>query len=650
MRKVSPLAIVLILGTFSFALGREARLVRYPHYHAGHVVFCYLGDIWSADENGQNVQRLTVNKARDVYPRFSPDGKWIAFSSERNGNLDVFIIPSSGGTAKQLTTHSADDTVLGWSPDGKAVLFSSNRGEDFMPQLYLVSTEGGMPWKAGTDMGIQASYSPDGRRIAYNQKGQVYWRKYYRGAYSTDVMIMDVAAKRATKLTDFDGLDSWPMWSTDGAIYFVSDREGNGLTNIWRIGESGGKAERVTSFSTGDVRWPAMSADGKVIVFEHDFGIWKLDVGSKKATPIHLDISAETQENASEVATFSSQADDYDLAPNSRRIAFSIHGEIFTAPVEEGDIKQITESSFRDRSVDYSPDGKWLAYISDRSGREELYVVAVDGTGEAQKITDIDALKFGYEWSPDSKEIAFATSDDKLRKIAVATKQVTVLDTSRYGNFGTPQWSPDGKWIAYSKADETRTSDIYLIASSGEDKTPHKVTFDSNNDTNPSFAPDGRKLFFQRVEATGGNTPNSVQIYSVVLEHLDRDGRRRRARRNAERSAGSSGRWRRHARRTSPPRGRVASSTRNQSRLGRYETPDATDYADALPDLHLSNRPRQPDHRVCDHRACRHCQHSRGLYDSGRWPPAWSSYCRRAAERRRRRWSGRWRWVWRRHL
>jgi tricorn protease len=523
MKKVSLLVIAFVFFTFSFALGREARLVRYPHYNAGRVVFSYLGDIWTADENGQSVQRLTVNKARDVYPRFSPDGKWIAFSSDRNGNLDVFIIPSGGGTAKQLTSHSADDVVLGWAPDGRAVLFSSNRGEDFMPQLYVVSVDGGMPWKAGTDMGIQASYSPDGKRIAYNQKGQVYWRKYYRGAYQTDVMVMDVAAKRSSKLTDFDGLDSWPMWSRDGFIYFVSDRDGNGLTNIWRVAEDGGKADRVTSFKSGDVRWPAISADGRVIVFEHDFGIWKLDVASKKATAIHLDIAAETEENATEIASFSSQADDFDLAPSSRRIAFSIHGEVFTAPVEEGDIKQLTDGPARDRNVSYSPDGRMLAYISDRSGREEVYVTPTDGSGEALKLTDIDALKFNYRWSPDSKEIAFTSSDDTLRKVAVSTKQVTVLDTSRYGNIGAPAWSPDGKWIAYSKQDASRTSDIYLIAGSGEEKEPHKVTFDSNNDTNPTFAPDGRKLFFQRIEATGGNTPNSVQIYSVGLERLDRD-------------------------------------------------------------------------------------------------------------------------------
>ena len=523
MKKTTTLfATILVVFAAVSAFGREARLVRYPHYHNGRIVFTYLGDIWTADENGQNVQRLTVNRARDVYGRFSPDGKWIAFSSDRNGNLDVFLMPVAGGTAKQLTTHSADDTVLAWSPDSRSVLFTSNRGEDFMPQLYLVGLEGGMPLKAGTDMGVQAAYSPDGKRLAYNQKSQVYWRKYYRGSYQSDIMIMDVAAKRFNQITDFDGMDSWPMWGNDGFIYFVSDREGSGLTNIWRVSDNGGKADRVTSFKAGDVRWPAISADGRVIMFEHDFGIWKLDVNSRKATPITLNIEAETQENLSEMQSFSSQADDYDLAPSSRRIAFSIHGEIFTAPIDEGDLRQVTEGSARERSVGYSPDGKWLSYISDASGREEIYVVPVDSSAAPQQLTNIDALKLSYNWSPDSRDIAFTASDSKLRKLTVATKQIAELDTSRYGNFGLPVWSPDGKWLAYSKADVSRNSDIFLISTGGEDKEPHKITFDSSSEGNPRFSPDGRKLYFQRNEPTGGNTP-SIQIYSVWLERLERD-------------------------------------------------------------------------------------------------------------------------------
>ncbi len=527
MKRLYALAIAVFVFTFtSFVFAREAKLVRYPSYHNGRIAFTYLGDIWTADESGQNVQRLTVNKARDAYPRFSPDGKWIAFSSDRNGNLDVFLIPAGGGTAKQLTHHSAEDTVLGWTPDGTGVLFSSQRGEDFMGMIYVVSTGGGMPWRAGPDMGNAASFSPDGKRIAYNPKGQVYWRKYYRGSYATDVWIEDIAAKKFTQLTDFDGLDSWPMWSRDG-IYFVSDRDGNGLTNLWRVSDNGGKPDKVTSFRSGDVRFPSMSADGRTIVFEHDFGIWKLDTATKKVSQIRLDIDAETQENDSEIRTFTSEADDFDLAPNSRRLVVSTHGELFTVPVDEGDIRQITDSAARDRNVAYSPDGKWLSFISDRSGREELYIVAVDGAGEAQKLTDIDALKLGYNWSPDSKEIAFTASDTKLRKINVASKQIAELDASKFGNISTPEWSPDGKWLAYSKSDASRTSDIYVLASSGEDKTAHKVTFDSYDERAPRFAPDGRKLFFIRSDQTGGGGGGfgnaSIQIYSVGLERLDRD-------------------------------------------------------------------------------------------------------------------------------
>ncbi len=295
MKRLFLLTALLVLSLTVAVQGRDTKLVRYPHYSQGRIVFTYFGDIWTADENGQNIKRITANKARDVYPRFSPDGKWIAFSSDRNGNLDVYVIPSEGGTAKQLTFHSADDVVTGWTPDSKAVLFASQRGEDFMGKLYTVNIDGTKERNAGADMGIYGTYSPDGRKMAINRKGQVYWRKYYRGAFQTDVTVFDIASKKFTDVTDFDGLDSWPMWSQDGHIYFVSDREGNGLTNIWRVPENGGQAERVTSFKTGDVRFPAMSADGKVIVFEHDFGIWKLDVGSRKTTSVKLDIAAETR-------------------------------------------------------------------------------------------------------------------------------------------------------------------------------------------------------------------------------------------------------------------------------------------------------------------------------------------------------------------
>ncbi len=527
MKFTTPLVFASLALFAGASFAREAKLVRYPHIHNGRVAFSYLGDIWTAGEDGGNIQRITANPARDVYPRFSPDGKWIAFSSDRAGNLDVYVVPSEGGQAKQLTYHSADDNVLGWSPDSRNILFSSQRGEDFMAKLYLVPLEGGMETSAGPDMGLWGSFSPDGSKLAINRRSQVYWRKYYHGSYQSDVTVMDVGSKKFTDLTDYDGMDSWPMWARDGHIYFVSDREGNGLTNIWRVSEKGGKAERVTAFKSGDVRWPAIGADGKAIVFEHDFGIWKLDLASRKTTAIKLNIAAETEESMSEVRTFASRADDFDLAPNGRRVAFSIHGEVFTAPVEEGDIHQITDNPARDRDVRYSPDGKSIAFVSDRSGREEIYVVPFDVSSEPRKITDLDALKNNYRWSPDSKDIVFTSSDAKLYTVNVASAQATQLTTSKFGNISGAIFSPDGKWVAYAKPDYTRGTDIYLIPSKGGQE--HKVTFDSYSEMNPRFSADGKKLYFIRIEGAGmggggfGGINASSQIYVTAFEKQDRD-------------------------------------------------------------------------------------------------------------------------------
>jgi tricorn protease len=522
----TAIAVGLTLLAGALSSGREAKLVRYPHYHNGRIAFSYLGDVWTAAESGANVQRVTANPARDVYPRFSPDGKWIAFSSDRQGNLDVYVVPSEGGMPKQLTFHSADDTVLGWSPDSRTVLFSSQRGEDFMAKMYVIPLEGGMERGAGPDMGVWGGFSPDGTKLAINRRAQQYWRKYYRGSFQSDVTVMDIASRKFTDLTSFDGMDSWPMWSRDGHIYFVSDREGGGVTNIWRVSEKGGNAEKVTQFKSGDVRWPAISADGKTIVFEHEFGAWKLDVASKRATPIKVDIAAETEENMSEVRPFTARAEDYDLAPNARRLVISVHGEVFTVPVDEGDVRQITENPARDRDVLYSPDGKSLAYISDRSGREEIYVTPADGSGEPVKLTDMDTLKTNFRFSPDSKQISFTTSDAKLYKLDIATKQVTELAASKYGNINGGIWSPDGKWIAFARADVSRTTDVYLVPSAGGQE--RKVTFDSYNEGSPRFSADGKKLYFLRMEGGSGGggfggAGASSQIYVTLLEKQERD-------------------------------------------------------------------------------------------------------------------------------
>ena len=542
MIKHGLLPLALVMGLGGFAQAREAKLTRYPTYHDGKVAFSYLGDIWLAKEDGTGLVRLTAHKARDLNPKFSPDGKTIAFSSDREGSLDVFLIPTAGGEARRLTLHSADDSVLGWTPDGKSVLFASQRGEDFMGKLYTVSIDGGAAVNAGPDMGLTGSYSPDGTKLAVNRKAQSYWRKYYRGAYQTDVTVMDLASKTFKDMTDFDGMDSWPMWGHDGRIYFVSDRDKDSQANVWFVPESGGDAVKVTDFKDGDVRFPTISADGKTIVFERDFGICKLDLATKQVTPLKFEIAAETQESLVEVRDFDSTVDDFGPAPNGKRVAFSVHGEIFTASVEEGgELRQVTDDDgAKDNSVEYSPDGKLITFISDKSGREEIYVIAADGTGESRKITDVDALKGSYLWSPDAKTLAFTTSEGKLYSVSADGTGQKELMASKYGNINGVAWSPDGKWLAFSKNDVSRSSDVYLMPALGGDEV--KVTFDSFNEMNPKFSSDSKKLYFVRMEGDMGGTERPVsQIFCIPLEKIDKDPEEVEAAATPDAEAGTPG-------------------------------------------------------------------------------------------------------------
>jgi tricorn protease len=523
--KTVPVWLALLAAAVSTAplAAREARLVRYPHYHQGLVTFTYLGDIWTADERGGNIRRLTAHRARDMMPRFSPDGRWIAFSSDREGNFDVWVIPVSGGLPRQLTFHSADDTVLGWTPDGSAVLFASNRSEDFLGTLYLVPLDGGAEMKAGTDYGMYGSFSPDGTKLAVNRKGQSYWRKGYRGAYQTDVTVVDLKSRTFRDLTDFSGMDTWPMWSTDGWIYFVSDRDAGAQANLWKVPATGGQAVRVTQFTDGEVRFPAMSADGRTIVFERDFRIWKLDLASGQAGPIFLEIDAEPQDTLVEYRTISGEVDDYDAAPGGRQIVAAVRGELFLVPTgDDGELRQLTRGPARDRNVEFSPDGRQVAFVSDLdSFREEIYVLPADGSAPPRRVTDLDCLKTSYTWSPDSRQLAVATSDGKLYRVAADGSSTELLVSCKYGSIGRPAWSPDGSLLAFSMPDVTRTDDIYLLPSQGGE--PRKITFDSASDRSPAFSADGKKVYFLRLESGDQSERPQSALMVVPLEKQERD-------------------------------------------------------------------------------------------------------------------------------
>jgi tricorn protease len=537
---------VCLVALASMVMAREVKLARHPDYHNGKIVFSYLGDIWMADESGKNPIRLTVHKARDVYPRFSPDGKWIAFSSDRAGNYDVYIIPVEGGEARQLTFNTAADTVVGWTRDSQNVIFNSVRGGDKLVfpgtgSLWSVSINGGLEQRLDTDWGYWGSFSPDGSKFAFNRHPAVWWRKHYRGSYSADLWVMDVKNKSFQQILDAGTPDNekpnnfWPMYGNNGEIYFVSDREVTAKSgskevyrstnNIWKVSESGGKPAQVTHHKDGSLFWPSISSDGKVIVYEDDNRLWKLDVASSKSTEIKLDINSDDKENNEETLTINNEADSYDLSPSTKRAVISAHGELFTIATDRGDTVRITESPSREVRPQWSADGKWIAFVSDKSGREEVWLSKPEAAAKDWKqISNSDSEKLAIVWAPDSKALLYTASDHKLYKYTLETAKTDVLASSPVSGFGgaaigNPQFSPDGKWISFTKITNTLLPHVVVISADGGQE--HRVTSENTySDANAAWSPDGKRLVYVAGMDTGnigGGETSAAQLYSVAL-------------------------------------------------------------------------------------------------------------------------------------
>jgi tricorn protease len=532
------LAVLLLAGTAS---AKPIKLARHPDYHAGKVAFSYLGDIWVANEDGSNRRRLTVHTARDTNPRFSPDGKWIAFSSNRYGNNDVFVMPADGGEPKQLTFHSGSDTVVGWSRDGKRVIFSAARGMNFpgIPNLYEVAATGGLEQALPLDWGTWASYSPDGKKLAFNRHPIPWWRKHYRGSYSADLWVTNVEKKSFRKLVDENMPDEqkpnnlWPMYG-NGEIFFVSDRDVTGkagspdvmksTNNIWKVSENGGKPVQVTNHKGGSLFFPSISHDGKVIVYEENFGLWKFDVASGRSTEIKIDISSDAKENNFEVVRFDGEADDYHLSPSTRRAVISTHGELFTIATDRGDVSRVTSSFWRDSDPSWSPDGKWIAFVSDQSGRDEVWVIDPEGKN-AKKISDSDTEKPSIAWAPDSKSLVYSSSDRKLYHYSFENSQTRVLAANDATNIQSPQFSPDGKWVSYTKGDRNGRPHVHIVSSAGgeERRIGEEEQFAS---TQARWTPDGKKLIFLGGSLQFGSiavVQNTAALYGVSLSTDDKD-------------------------------------------------------------------------------------------------------------------------------
>ena len=515
------LVLAIVCGIAAAASAAPIKFARYPQVANGKLVFSYHNDIWIANADGGNPVRLTAHIARDTFPRLSPDGKWVAFSSNRMGNEDVFLIPVTGGEPRQLTFNTSNDTVQNWTPDGKRIIFTSALGaRPFGSPLYTVSIDGGIPEPLDMDVAVNGMMKQDGSMIAFNRIGPSYWRKGYKGNAAASIYVQDLKTKQITRLTNDDPKtfrdrrhDVCPMWGADGMIYFVSERDG--IFNIWKISPKGGQPVQVTSHRDDGVQFPSMSPDGKTIAYENNFELWTLAVPGGSPKRVTVDMEFDEKLNAIDVLTSKGKSDGFHPSPDGDYVAVDYHGEVFIVPSdpEVGEKKQVTASAWRDRRERYSPNGKYIAYTSDESKEEEIWIFDV-AAGTRRKLTTHPSFKEGFEWAPDSKHLAYVAANHLFLADVDATTAPLDLATAP-GGYRMTGFSADSKWIVYGRQDAAQNNDVYLLEIAT--KKESNITKNPFRDSGATITPDNKKVVFLS-DRDGTN-----QIYVVSLERLKDD-------------------------------------------------------------------------------------------------------------------------------
>jgi tricorn protease len=504
------LVIVLLIAVIApLADAAETRLLRFPDIHGEQVAFVHAGDIYTASADGGVAQRLTSHEGLELYPKFSPDGRWIAFSAEYSGTRQVWVMPAAGGTPRQLTYYNdvgpmpprggTDYRVLDWTPDGEHVLVRANRtpyGErDGLP--LLVPFGGGMEKPLGPPETGGGMLSADGKLYVYTPIDREFrtWKRH-RGGRAQNVWSYDLANDTSRQLTDFAGTDQQPLW-VDGRIYFASDRDFT--LNLFVMDLDGNNVEKVTSFDDFDVLWP--SSDRRRIVFEQGGYIWLHDPTAATTRRIPIEVVGDRPHTLPSFRNVTAQVESFDIAPQGERAVFGARGEIFTAPAQHGEIRNISRTpAAREISVAWSPDGKWISYLSDATGEYEIYVRAQDGSGEPRRVTtDGDSWRFPPVWSPDSKQLAYADSANRLSIVEIESGRIRRVDTTRHSSNAFRDltqyaWSPDSEWLAYTKVNESHNSSIWVY--SLRDGRARQLTPDATNEQSPAFDPKGRYLYF----------------------------------------------------------------------------------------------------------------------------------------------------------
>ncbi len=482
----------------------DVRMLRFPDINKGKIVFVYAGDIWSVSANGGDAKRLTSHKGMELFPKLSPDGKWIAFSAEYSGNRQVYIIPAKGGKSTQLTYYNDvgnmpprggwDYLVLDWTPDSKNIFVRANRTPfgKRVGKYYLVNIDGGLEKPLQIPEGGFGSLSPDGKKVCYTPIGREFrtWKRY-KGGRASDVWIYDLEKDETEKITDFKGSDQIPYWYKN-KIYFASDRDLK--LNIHSYDVDSKKTEQITKHTEFDAMWP--SGDNGFLVYELGGYIHKLNLETGVNEKVSVNINFDNPNLMSYFKDVSKSINNYDISPSGKRAVFEARGDIFTVPAKNGVTYNLTNTQgVREISPCWSPDGKHIVYYSDKTGEYELYLLKNEIGAKAVQLTNNStAWKFDGIWSPDSKKYLYYDRNQELKLVDIAAKKETLIEKSTQGNIRDYTFSGDSKWISYSKSAENRNNTIWVY--SVESKKKIEITDNTFSSYSPEFSKDGNYIFF----------------------------------------------------------------------------------------------------------------------------------------------------------
>ncbi|MBN1273542.1 MAG: PD40 domain-containing protein [Candidatus Aminicenantes bacterium] len=532
-KSISILCFILFFGWTAFpAAAEEARLLRQPAVSADKAAFVYAGDIWVVSRNGGDARPLTTHPGTESFPVFSPDGKYIAFSGQYDGNTDVFVIPAEGGEPLRLTYHPYPDIVRAWTPDGRRVVFASGRVS--VPigfnKLWTVSFKGGMPEPLPMPMADKGIFSPDGKRVAYVRMPEAFatWR-HYRGGRTTGIWLFDMENYGIEKIPRDNSNDTDPMWIGD-KVYFISDR--NFTMNLFSYDISSKQVKQLTFHEDYDIKNARAGAGG--IVYEQAGYLHLFDPGTGKSSKLSIHVRGDLPGPRVHFADVSRLIQHADISPTGKRVVLAARGDVFTLPAEKGDYRNLTRSSgAHDRFPVWSPDGKKIAWFSDLGGEYGLMLIDQKGSGEAERFElDNPSLYYHPVWSPDSKKIAFADKRLNLWYMDLETKKAVRIDRDTYDHPQRSldhQWSPDSRWIVYSKRLENHLHAVFVY--SLEEGKSRRITDGLSDAVSPDFDRSGKYLYFLAstdyalntgwLDMTSYERPFTRGVYLMVLSSKD---------------------------------------------------------------------------------------------------------------------------------